>query len=1132
MKLLSKMHLIQFSFWDYETFNLKEGGTVFVGPNGAGKTSLIDALQIALIGAHGNFLQFNTQSVQKDSRTVRDYALGFMRSGEGDRGTLARKRDEALSYITLVFEGDRPQDVVSAGICIHSKASERGHRTLGMYVLPGVRLEQRNHLEVLKEGYFSPIDWNVFEASVRDMAKNAGREFTITSHPEIYLRELLHAIQGKGPGINHEVFLRALSQSLRLKGVNSVNDFIRENLLDAKPIDRQGTLRHIKTLQELSARIAEIREQIVQLDGIEASYTKLALLYRQRASARTVKLDFQIETADDRICELREQESTYNDLLIKLSNEISELEAEEDRYQKLERTLSEQIFSDPDAKDPEQTRQLKQARQETYKTMRRIIDRRTLDIREAMQLVLNIVEDKGHDLSPSLQESFAQWSDMAVKGQVPDAQSFADVLYQLGEMKEVIKTRLETANSAATAASAKLSNLTGNISAANKGMRTNNAGDLGRAMEILSGNGIESATVGSLVSVRDVSWQRAIESFLNRNRFALVVEQGRERDAVRILRNLKQELYDVTIVQPYHLRDSIGVDPEEHNVGALLIGDHPVALAYLRRILGRMRMVNTEEELERYERSLTKDGMLSANGGTRRIRLFNEEGDLVLGAKVSEAEKKRMHEDLMAAIRDDERARSEVSIIKRADEKLRALLQGSDHVVIRNELGELFSAKASYEVLPAESEMVVPEHLKQVMEQRDAASKAYQHANKTRMGKNQEVGDIQRSLKTLNENIDSELKVLTQLDLEHKDLLQDQDFDGDISVKIYSEISNLADTDGPEKALSHLYERYLNQDSRIGKLESDATTELKSFAKDRTLDTSDWRKSFEWVKTYKQRLVDSNLTSYQKQADEARDAANDAFHHDVALKLREAIHRIRQEIDDLNRILRSCPEFTGRERYHFDAPISSEFKWLHEMIETASYTENNSLQLFDAENDSSSKLAEFLQACESGENRGNNPLEDHRVLFNFDLNILVEGRTVDKLSKRLGVGSNGEHLIPFYVIAGATLVNAYRMKPGREHDGAALMIIDEAFHGFDAQNAYVTAQFLKSLGLQLVMAGPDKDIGNFVSTVDNYYDLWRYGADVDAEEYIVKEEGKKLMTSDIPDVNPGLVQQAILDMPT
>ena len=32
------LHLVQFSFWDYETFNLRRGGTAFLGPNGAGKT--------------------------------------------------------------------------------------------------------------------------------------------------------------------------------------------------------------------------------------------------------------------------------------------------------------------------------------------------------------------------------------------------------------------------------------------------------------------------------------------------------------------------------------------------------------------------------------------------------------------------------------------------------------------------------------------------------------------------------------------------------------------------------------------------------------------------------------------------------------------------------------------------------------------------------------------------------------------------------------------------------------------------------------------------------------------------------------------------------------------------------------
>ena len=123
------------------------------------------------------------------------------------------------------------------------------------------------------------------------------------------------------------------------------------------------------------------------------------------------------------------------------------------------------------------------------------------------------------------------------------------------------------------------------------------------------------------------------------------------------------------------------------------------------------------------------------------------------------------------------------------------------------------------------------------------------------------------------------------------------------------------------------------------------------------------------------------------------------------------------------------------------------------------------------------------RACQfrsTGADKANNPLEDYRLLFNFDLEIRVGDKKVDSLSKRLGVGSNGEHLVPFYVIAGASLANAYRLKAGEPHEGTAVMIIDEAFHGFDAQNAYVTAQFLRSLGLQLGMAAPDALMSNTV----------------------------------------------------
>jgi chromosome segregation protein len=176
MKALDCVHLVQFSFWEFETLSLSAGGSAFIGPNGAGKTSLVDAIQIAMLGGHGQHLHFNAQSVQKDSRSLCDYALGTMRSGEGDKGVLMRKRDEALSYISLVFRGEgAAEDVVTAGLCVWSTATDHSHKVLGLYVLPGVALTLEDHLEDLEERGKAPLEWSVFEAKARDLCKAVGR---------------------------------------------------------------------------------------------------------------------------------------------------------------------------------------------------------------------------------------------------------------------------------------------------------------------------------------------------------------------------------------------------------------------------------------------------------------------------------------------------------------------------------------------------------------------------------------------------------------------------------------------------------------------------------------------------------------------------------------------------------------------------------------------------------------------------------------------------------------------------------------------------------------------------------------------------------------------------------------------
>lgn len=273
------------------------------------------------------------------------------------------------------------------------------------------------------------------------------------------------------------------------------------------------------------------------------------------------------------------------------------------------------------------------------------------------------------------------------------------------------------------------------------------------------------------------------------------------------------------------------------------------------------------------------------------------------------------------------------------------------------------------------------------------------------------------------------------------------------------------------------------------------------------------------------RLLHSTLIEYEEQANDARLAAERAFQADIKFKLREAIRRVQQEIKDLNSILDVCPEFTGGERYAFVADPDEEHKGLYDLI--LSDQESGQLSISDEAN-----VVGLLEACETGALKGCNPLEDYRLLFSFDLKISVNGQEVDRLSKRMGVASNGEHRVPFYVIAGASLAAAYRIKSGAKHRGAGIMLVDEAFYGMDAQNSFVTAEFLKSLGLQLILAGPDTDVGKLIPVLDSYYDIFRPGNGPHAHfsHIVVKPNAKRLLQSDIPEMHPHLVEQQILKL--
>ena len=111
MYLLKRVHLVQFFLFQAQTLEL-DATTAVIAPNGAGKSALLDALQIVMLGGDRNRIRFNAQAGGSHrARTIRDYCLGVYRSGED-----GRTRRTATTYITLVFEDQDSDSVLTAGI--------------------------------------------------------------------------------------------------------------------------------------------------------------------------------------------------------------------------------------------------------------------------------------------------------------------------------------------------------------------------------------------------------------------------------------------------------------------------------------------------------------------------------------------------------------------------------------------------------------------------------------------------------------------------------------------------------------------------------------------------------------------------------------------------------------------------------------------------------------------------------------------------------------------------------------------------------------------------------------------------------------------------------------------------------
>ncbi len=1129
MQQLERIHLVQFFLFEAQSLQL-DATSAIIAPNGAGKSALLDALQIVLLGGDRSRIRFNAQAGGSHrARTIRDYCLGVFRSG--DEG---RKRRTATTYISLVFRDTETGVPLTAGIALGASVDEPEHRTHGLYLLPGVALELDEHLERVK-GKELPLAWNTFREHIARRCKDVGETPQLHPNAERFLRDLLlrlRASPSASPDLN--AYRKAFLNALNLQRVEDVDLFVRTLVAEDRPTDIARFRALLDSFRQIKEKIEQVRQRIDAAEGAERQYEKIAGQATRAASARALAAEYARDLYSEQLDQAEDALADAQSALADTRRGLADTRVERDTLREEQARANARLQGSAGYGEQAQLDELSGRDRERLAQLKKDLAREVAFVRDQFRQLEALALDDVD--GTALDAARAEWDDwhaglsaLAAEDALPWAPDdlFArarQALRAAAPLRERVDRHARQLHAAHDKARDALETARQNQKRLAAGQAELHP-DTVRLMSYLREANIDARPVCDLVRVTDPTWQHAIEGYLRSNVEALLIPDKDEERAVKLYRGLSggRSVYGVKLALSSQARRSRGAEePEAGSVAALLEGVNADALAFLRRQLGELRCVETEAELVRSRQGLTRDGLLSRGGSIERLRL-PAAGDLRIGASDNRARLRVLHEEIEKA---EQELRQIEPRLRRADDCQRGLARLADADAVAQALHE------------------------RVLEHRQVAER-YRSAQESRLASldpdllrlSEQLRELNAQLAVCEKRADAlvgqEAVAAANLERTHgllDGLRQQEDLVARRAVEAFADPD--VDPNRVERQREELDEKYpsleerarrceeraRDSDAQLARLLPEAWSGLAQYARDHGLeldfDASAWRPARGLLQRELAQLRDTELVQYEEEARQAYATAVDTFRTGVASTLYDNFTRLKTQIATLNRTLRASPAFSNNECYQFHYEVVPEFRELHRFIQRAADIGGEDT-LFE----SAGQVPEAFRALvedKAATHVANSPLDDYRRFFRFEVQIRQEERVIGSLSERMRSGSGGEHRAPLYVIAGAALAAAYG-KSEAHPGGLGLILLDEFGDKIDAQNARAITGYLRSLGLQLMLAAPDTAQGTLSGVLDSYIELFRDGDLLQAERIEVTEAARTLLLSDQFDLHPELL---------
>ena len=1073
MKKLKKIHLTNWHYIPFKTLEL-EDINFLTGHSGSGKSTVIDAIQIVLLGDTNGEKFFNKAAADTSSRSLIEYLRG-MKTISGGKAEYLRN-ENFNTYIVLEFEDMIKKEFFNLGVIFDVDVTKNKYDKIFFKLdgeMPDDRFIEGNKTLTISE----------FKKKYKDKADI----FAINKE---YRNKLLNQYMGKLNADFFDIFKKSIAFNVDTK----IEDFIKNFICNKIEIDVESMQENIKLYKKLEHMIFETKKEIDYLNRINAKYSlwndkkiELKVYEYFMAEFKRKSIKDNIEVIQEQIVlskDLKEKfenikdeykkqlnilEDKNKELLILInSNDIEEISS------KLETSLSN-IKRDLTYLEKEKNKyKIEVQKIEQWKAIYRVDDRANILINKVLSNSIEIDEFK--ELRDLLDNKFDELS-LEYHTNLNKIESLNKKIYnletQIQDLKKGIKQYPEQVRSAQKI--------------------------IKKELRRIYSKDIPVFILADIIDVKNKEWLNAIEGYMNSTKTNLIVSPEYSKDAIKIFKTLNpREYFSVSVVDTEKVMEKRFV-PKENALSFEIETKYDYVTSYIDFILGNVIKCENEEEMRKHNIAITKECYLYKGFVFSHINPDNYKKRAYIGVHAIDNQIKELEEERDSKL-------DELEILQKKDKELNynrrkfKKIEDVDNIISYREsmfkIPETLEKKREYEKMLSELDLTQIESYKNKLQENEFKIRELRDKNEDN---SKNIGIEENKLSELRKKYEIEIKNLEDEEVKFNNKFSDEWIKETQAKEKLKEYLNKRINKSSSDNYMHVSRLYNNSNNQIDTFRSNLINIRQNYMLEfpnRNLSTTSYDNS-QYDKLLDQ-LKSSSMPEYEEKVKIQKEKSYEQFKNDFLYKIRDGIEGAEEQIKQINRAISKIS--FGKDKYKFVVRPSSKYKNYYDMFKDKDLIMSDSLFSFNFEDKYKETIEELFDlisftsdnvSIEEIEKVRNNIklFSDYRTYLEFDMTAEINGQLSGDLSKTLAKNSGGETQNPLYVALLSAFIQLYRInrKDKEINQTLRLVVFDEAFSKMDAEKVSISINLMRELGLQAIIAAPNDKIGNYVESVDKTF---------------------------------------------